>query len=301
MSLGNYIYSIFSGQETQEAKNGIDMAPTPYLSYALTATGFGNNSVLNLGALTLGTVKIVFGYTSYYYSTTTGTTYTASEQLSNQASFDYQTEALVQARLGGVPENTDIVISTDGVIVPTPGGQNTGNSEPALLEAVQPELPAAEQSIVLYDAVDVNNSTGNNEVTLMALTTEQPDPIEPNLVEPIPPGEYEAITDSEFTNNITAGETNVIAYDEKTDSYLVVPESETVLTDNTTAKYSTSLQLPFFYATQANVYMTRSSTSNPLTIEVTSSNSGVYFDTITVTYSNVSVSPASAAFLIIGA
>ena len=92
MSLGNYIYSIFSGQETQEAKNGVDMAPTPYLSYALTANGFSSGSVLNLGALTLGTVKIVFGYTSYDYSTSAGTTYTASEELSNQAEFDYQTE-----------------------------------------------------------------------------------------------------------------------------------------------------------------------------------------------------------------
>jgi len=276
------------------------MAPTPYLSYALTANGFGNNSVVNLGALTLGTVKIVFGYTSYDYSTTAGSTYTASEQLSNQAEFDYQTEALVQARLGNVPQNTDIIISTDGVIIPTPGGQNTGNSEPALLEAVQPELPTDEQSIVVYDAVDVNNSSGSNEVTLMALTVDEPDPIDPNLIEPIPPGEYEPITDSEFTNNIAANETNVIAFDEKTDSYLVVPEAETVITDNTTATYSTSLQLPFFYATQPNVYMTRSSSSNPLTIEVTSSNNGVYFDTITITYSNVSVTPASAAFLIIG-
>jgi len=203
MSLGNYIYSIFSGQETQEAKNGIDMAPTPYLSYALTANGFSSGSVLNLGALTLGTVKIVFGYTIMTILQL------QDQHIQQQNNYLIKQNLIIKQKL-----STSTIrwctwkyryfISTDGVIVPTPGGQNTGNSEPALLEAVQPELPAAEQSIVLYDAVDVNNSTGNNEVTLMALTVEEPDPIEPNLVEPIPPGEYEAITDSEFTNNITA-------------------------------------------------------------------------------------------------
>jgi hypothetical protein len=293
MSLGNYIYFLPSLQLNKFSANGLDMAPTPFVTLTLSATGFGSGSAVNIGALTLGTVKILFGWFTYTYSGTSN--YTATQQLSNQSAFDYQTEALVQARLDGVPENTDIIISTDGVIVPTPGGQNTGNSEPTLLEVVQPEIPTNEQSLVVYTAVDVNNSTGNNEVTLMALTTEQPDPLDPNLIEPIPPGDYEPVSDSDFSNNITANETNVIAYDEQTDSYLVVPESETIETENDLIPYSTYIQLPFFFATQPTVLLHNTS----LSISMTSSNNGTYYDTLSISFPPAS-STSTGSFLFIG-
>jgi len=78
MSLGDYPQV---PPQTAAASNGMDIAPTPYLSFALpTSQGFGSGSVINMGVLTTGTVKIVFAYYSYTLSGTTNVT--VSEQLS---------------------------------------------------------------------------------------------------------------------------------------------------------------------------------------------------------------------------
>jgi hypothetical protein len=85
MSLGNCIYFLPSLQLNKYSANGLGMAPTPFISLALTASGFGSGSAVTIGALTLGTAKILFGWFTYTYTATSNYTATPGGQNTGSA------------------------------------------------------------------------------------------------------------------------------------------------------------------------------------------------------------------------
>jgi len=70
-------------------------------------------------------------------------------------------------------------------------------------------------------------------VAIQSLAEKEPDPGDPSLVEPIPDGEYEPINVNDFENTIQPGQDTVITLDTQTDTYLAIPESDTVVVGET--------------------------------------------------------------------
>jgi hypothetical protein len=284
MSLGDYPQV---PPQTAAASNGMDIAPTPYVSFALpTSSGFGSGSVINLGVLTTGCVKIVFGYYSYTLSGTSNVT--QAEQLSSQPALDYDTEAYTFSTLGTVPQNTEIIPSTEGPVIPYI--QNPESSVAGTISNIEPFFTGG-----TVETVDVNDGT-TTEVYLQSIAVDTiPDPAEPNIVEPIPAGEIEAISDSDFEAAITPGQPTVIAYDPQANTYLAVPESETEFTDNETIVYINTMKASFFYFYNPMIF-----SNSPLTMQMTYSNSSYDFiDGLRITFTPTSTT-ATGSFLMIG-
>jgi len=284
MSLGDYPQV---PPQTAAASNGMDIAPTPYLSFALpTSQGFGSGSVLNMGVLTTGTVKIVFAYYSYTLSGTTNVT--VSEQLSAQPALDYDTEAYTFTTLGTVPQNTEIIPSTEGPIIPYIA--NPQSSVQGTITNIEPLFTGG-----TTEAVDVNIGT-TTEVYLQSIAVNTiPDPAEPNIVEPIPAGEIEAINDSDFEATITPGQSTVIAYDPQVNTYLAVPESETIFTDNETITYANTMKAAFFYYFVPMIFI-----NSPLLITMSSYGTTYnIIDGLKITFTPTSTT-ATGSFLMVG-
>jgi len=164
-----------------------------------------------------------------------------------------------------IPKNTDVTLSLPGETFPS--------TEPPVLSSLYSQLPASANA--QSDSVTVTDDNGNTLLTFYSVNERVEDPTALNVIEPIPEGELEAVSTSDFTNTITQGDPAVVALDVQNDQYLIIPENEVVPVETTVTLPST-MQFPFDWKSQPYVLASQSIASDMT--------AGVIFDSKTNLY-----------------
>jgi len=148
--------------------------------------------------------------------------------------------------------------------------------------------------------VDITNpENGEIMVSIQSLAEKEPDPGDPSLVEPIPDGEYEPINVNDFENTIQPGQDTVITLDTQTDTYLAIPESDTVVVGDTPGTTDQPVVQSGTIDNPLQFQMYLGFTSQPLVINSNSGNPwSMEFDTVTGLYDifNFVAYPESSTF-----
>jgi hypothetical protein len=150
-------------------------AITPGSIYPLpTSAGFSSDSYIQVGLLSTGTVKIIYGYVSYSYAATGAVADTIT--IDHEATDFYQsTDAISTVILGPeIAVNTDITLSIDDEIVPINGLPPISGEETQMTK-FQQDIPEEYQSQIQLSNVDITDPQNNETiVTIQSLSEKVP-------------------------------------------------------------------------------------------------------------------------------
>ena len=284
---------------------------TPAAIYPLpTSAGFSNNSYVQVGLLSTGTVKIVYGYITYSYGATGSVGDSISMDQQDATDFYQTTDAISTVIIGpGMPVNTDVTLSIDGEIVPLVENPPASGEESQIV-TFQQDIPEEYQSQIQFSNIDITDPQNNETIlTIQSLSEKIPEPGNPSLTEPIPDGEYEPVNVNDFENAITPGQDTVITLDPQTDTYLAIPESDTVVISEVpgtldqpeTSPASLGFEVPQFvlpFGFNSQPFVINSSGSNAFSFGF-NSEQGMY-NTLQFTVNSTGSNTATLYFLAIG-